>query len=231
MILTSVFAATKPGDKVLIARNCHKSVYHAAALRDLRAEYLYPEILELGIPGGIRPEQVSEAFSRHDGIRCCVVTSPTYEGVISDIEKISDICHQNGASLIVDAAHGAHLGFGDFPETPIKQGADAVIVSLHKTLPSLTQTACLLRNSDSLISAERIKKYFDYFETSSPSYVLMAGIDRCVTFLKEKGDEALHSYMKKFDGVDINEIGLMVTEEEFEAAKQRAQAGGEKDRL
>ena len=79
MILTSVFAATKPGDKVLIARNCHKSVYHAAALRDLRAEYLYPEILELGIPGGIRPEQVSEAFSRHDGIRCCVVTSPTYE--------------------------------------------------------------------------------------------------------------------------------------------------------
>ena len=197
MILTSVFAATKPGDKVLIARNCHKSVYHAAALRDLRAEYLYPEILELGIPGGIRPEQVSEAFSRHDGIRCCVVTSPTYEGVISDIEKISDICHQNGASLIVDAAHGAHLGFGDFPENPIKQGADAVIVSLHKTLPSLTQTACLLRNSDSLISAERIKKYFDYFETSSPSYVLMAGIDRCVTFLKEKGDEAFSEYGRK----------------------------------
>lgn len=194
MILTGIFAATKQGDKVLIARNSHKSVYHAAILRDLDVTYVYPEILDFGIPGEIKPEQISEKLSSGKSIKACVLTSPTYEGVISDIEKISDICHSHGIPLIVDAAHGAHLGFGDFSRSPISQGADAVIVSLHKTLPSLTQTACLLKNKDSLISAELIRKYFDYFETSSPSYVLMAGIDRCVSFLQEKGRTAFEDY-------------------------------------
>ena len=194
MILTAIFAATKQGDKVLIARNSHKSVYHAAILRDLDVTYVYPEILDFGIPGEIKPEQISEILSSENDIKACILTSPTYEGVISDIEKISDICHSHGVSLIVDAAHGAHLGFGDFSKNPISLGADAVIVSLHKTLPSLTQTASLLRNKDSLISAELIRKYFDYFETSSPSYVLMAGIDRCVSFLQEKGKAAFEDY-------------------------------------
>lgn len=194
MILTAIFAATKQGDKLLIARNSHKSVYHAAILRDLDVTYVYPEILDFGIPGEIKPEQISEILSSENDIKACILTSPTYEGVISDIEKISDICHSHGVSLIVDAAHGAHLGFGDFSKNPISLGADAVIVSLHKTLPSLTQTASLLRNKDSLISAELIRKYFDYFETSSPSYVLMAGIDRCVSFLQEKGKAAFEDY-------------------------------------
>ena len=199
MILTSIFAATKQGDKVLIARNSHKSVYHAAILRDLDVTYVSPEILDFGIPGEIKPEQISEILSTERDIKVCVITSPTYEGVISDIEKISANCHIHGIPLIVDAAHGAHLGFGDFPKNPIDQGADAVIVSLHKTLPSLTQTACLLKNKDSLISSERIRKYFDYFETSSPSYVLMAGIDRCVSFLKEKGKQEFEDYCIALD--------------------------------
>ncbi|RRF95295.1 MAG: aminotransferase class V-fold PLP-dependent enzyme [Lachnospiraceae bacterium] len=204
MILTSIFAATRPEDKIIIARNCHKSVYHAAVLRDLQVRYLFPEILELGIPGGIKPSEVNKLLKSEKYISACVVTSPTYEGVISDVRSIADICHEYGIPLIVDAAHGAHLGFGNFPVNPIKQGADAVVISLHKTLPSLTQTACLLRNKDSLISAERIRKYFDYFETSSPSYVLMAGIDNCITFLKEKGPAAFENYEKKLKSLREN---------------------------
>lgn len=195
MILTSFFAALRPGERILIARNCHKSVYHAAILRDARVDYLYPEILESGICGGIKPEQVRESLK--EDTKACVITSPTYEGVISDIREISDICHSKGIPLIVDAAHGAHLGFGDFAKNPIKLGADAVIISLHKTLPSFTQTACLLRNKDSLIDSSRIRKYFDYFETSSPSYVLIAGIDNCVTWLKKYGKENFSLYYKK----------------------------------
>ena len=114
--------------------------------------------------------------------------------MISDVAGIAEACHEHGIPLIVDAAHGAHLGFTGFGTNPIQQQADAVIVSLHKTLPSLTQTACLLRNSDSLISAERIRKYFDYFETSSPSYILMAGIDNCVTLLQQEGRARFAAY-------------------------------------
>ncbi|MDD6381515.1 MAG: aminotransferase class V-fold PLP-dependent enzyme [Lachnospiraceae bacterium] len=197
MILTAIFASAGPDQKILVARNCHKSVYHAAILRNADAVYAFPEIKEFGIPGEITKEQIQKILEKEDGIRACVITSPTYEGVISDVRGIAGVCHAHGVSLIVDAAHGAHLGFSGFPENPIQQQADAVIVSLHKTLPSLTQTACLLRNRDSLISDEQIRKYFNFFETSSPSYVLMAGIDRCVTFLREEGSERFTSYKKK----------------------------------
>lgn len=196
MILTAVFAAIGPGQKILIARNSHKSVYHASILRNADAVYVFPEIEEFGIPGEITKEQILRTFQKEADIRACVITSPTYEGVISDVEGIAEVCHDHGIPLIVDAAHGAHLGFPGFHTNPISQRADVVIVSLHKTLPSLTQTACLLRNNDSMISADRIRKYFNYFETSSPSYVLMAGIDRCVTFLREKGNERFSLYRK-----------------------------------
>lgn len=196
MILTSIFAATKPGDKILMARNCHKSVYNAAILKNLKTRYVYPEINKLGIPLDIKAGQVEKALKEDKEIRACVITSPTYEGVISDITAIADACHKKGIPLIVDAAHGAHLGFGSFPPNPISQGADAVTVSLHKTLPSLTQTACLLRNHDSLIEESRIHKYFDCIETSSPSYVLMAGIDNCVDFLNREGKDRFDRYWR-----------------------------------
>ena len=194
MILTSVFAAAGPGQRLLIARNSHKSVYHAAILRNADAVYAFPDIKEFGIPGEITRERIAGILDEEPAARACVITSPTYEGVISDVAGIAEACHEHGIPLIVDAAHGAHLGFTGFGTNPIQQQADAVIVSLHKTLPSLTQTACLLRNSDSLISAERIRKYFDYFETSSPSYILMAGIDNCVTLLQQEGRARFAAY-------------------------------------
>ena len=109
-----------------------------------------------------------------------MITSPTYEGVISDIEGNAKVAHVHGIPLIVDSAHGAHLGFGgEFPQNAVRLGADAVIESLHKTLPSFTQTALLHLNSD-LISKSRIEKYLGIYETSSPSYILMAGMEVCI---------------------------------------------------
>lgn len=208
MILTAVFASTRPGQKILMARNCHKSVYHAAILRNADTVYTFPKILDYGIPGQIEPYDVEKLLDENKDTAAVVITSPTYEGVISDVRTIADICHQHNVPLIVDAAHGAHLGFGSFLENPINQGADAVIVSLHKTLPSLTQTACLLRNRGSLISHDRIRKYFDYFETSSPSYVLMAGIDNCVTWIYKNGQQAFKDYSERLSDLrqKISEI-------------------------
>ena len=154
-LLAAISAAAKRGETVLVARNCHKAVYHALFLRELSANYLYPVITENGIMGQITAEQVEEALSQDPTIKTVILTSPTYEGIGSDIGKISTVAHRHGAALIVDEAHGAHFGFGaGFPENAVRQGADAVIMSLHKTLPSFTQTALLHLCSDRISSAE-----------------------------------------------------------------------------
>ena len=154
-LLAAICAATKKRDKVLVARNCHKAVYHALYLNELQAEYIYPVITKSGIQGQIEPEQVKKALLLNPDIAAVILTSPTYEGVVSDINAIAGIAHERGIPLIVDEAHGAHLGFGaGFPENAVRQGADAVIMSLHKTLPSFTQTALLHLCSSTLMKTD-----------------------------------------------------------------------------
>lgn len=189
-ILSAVSAAVKTGGKILIARNCHKSVYHGAYLRNLEVRYIYPKVLEqFGVALGTEPTEVEEKLKEDREIGAVLITSPTYEGVISDIEKIAEIAHRYHVPLIVDEAHGAHLGFSsDFPRNAIKSGADIVIHSLHKTLPSPTQTA-LLHVSGNLIDREKLKRFLGIYQSSSPSYPLMAGMELCLDIVEEEGKE------------------------------------------
>lgn len=109
-----------------------------------------------------------------------MITSPTYDGISSDVQEIADMVHRYDLPLIVDQAHGAHFGFHPaFPENAVAQGADAVIHSVHKTLPAPTQTALLHINGD-LIGRNEVEKYLHIYQSSSPSYVLMAGIDESI---------------------------------------------------
>lgn len=198
-LLAAICAACPKRSRVLVARNCHKAVYHALFLRELSAEYLYPRITGRDLQGQITAGQVRDALRENPDIKTVIVTSPTYEGIVSDIAGIADAAHAYGAALIVDAAHGAHLGFGaGFPESPVKQGADAVIMSLHKTLPSFTQTA-LLHLCSERISESEIEKYLGMFETSSPSYLFMAGMENCIRLLRERGAELFLRYRKRLD--------------------------------
>lgn len=198
-LLAAISAATKKGEKVLVARNSHKAVYHALFLRELSAEYLYPAITASDIQGQITPTQVEEALFYHPDIAAVIITSPTYEGIVSDVAGIAKIAHRHGIPLIVDEAHGAHFGFvAGFPENAVRQGADAVIMSLHKTLPSFTQTALLHLCTDR-ISAEQVKKYLGIYETSSPSYFLMAGMDSCVRLINEQGQRLFADYRRKLN--------------------------------
>ena len=106
-ILAAIAAAVKPGEKILMAPNSHKSAYHAVVLNQLEPVYLYPEeVPEFQIPGEIEPEQVERALLEHPEIRAVFVTSPTYEGIVSDIQGIAATAHRHGAALIVDEAHG-----------------------------------------------------------------------------------------------------------------------------
>ena len=231
-ILSAVFAATENGGKLLTARNCHKAVYHAICLNRLEAEYLYPEeITEFGINGGIRAEDVRKALEK-DAMRCAgnsgdvrgkttkiqavLITSPTYEGVVSDIRAIADAAHEYGIPLIVDEAHGAHLEFADqchsFPKSALEYGADIVVQSLHKTLPCFTQTA-ILHVKGKLVDQDRISRYLSMFQTSSPSYLFMAGMERCIRYMDGDGrngmvryEKRLEHFMERMEGLQVLEV-------------------------
>ena len=197
-LLAGICACTEPGDWILMARNCHKAVYHAVYIRGLRPVYLYPEIEEeFGICGGIRPESVGEALEKYPDIRLVVIPSPTYEGVVSEVRKIADLAHEKQIPLLVDEAHGAHFGFGfGFPDSSVHQGADLVIQSVHKTLPSPTQTA-MLHLCGELVPPERVKLFLGIFQSSSPSYILMAGIDRCLELMRRYRNEMFSDWQRR----------------------------------
>lgn len=196
-ILAALSAATQKGDRVLVARNCHKAVYHGIYLRELDPVYLYPIITAYGLQGQICLSDVRQSFEENPDIKAVILTSPTYDGIVSDIKSIADYVHEKGAVLIVDEAHGAHLGFSeDFPKNAVSLGADAVIMSIHKTLPAFTQTALLHLCSDR-ISKERIEQFLDIYETSSPSYVLMAGMDQCISMLEQEKESLFQTYYRR----------------------------------
>ncbi|MBQ6442275.1 MAG: aminotransferase class I/II-fold pyridoxal phosphate-dependent enzyme [Lachnospiraceae bacterium] len=195
-ILAGISAALSRRDTILIGENCHKSVKHACFLNELQMRTVAPVRTSFGIPGQITPEAVEQAFSQDPGIKGVVITSPTYEGIVSDIASIAEIVHRHDAVLIVDEAHGAHFGMHrDLPVSAVTQGADLVVQSLHKTLPSLTQTAVLHLATDR-IPEKRVSQYLDIFETSSPSYVLMAGMSRCIRLLTEQREPLFSDYLK-----------------------------------
>lgn len=196
-ILSAVLGCTRKGEKILMARNCHKSVYNAVLLNELEPVYLYPELLAgTELNGQIPPEKVERLLEENPDIKAVVIMSPTYDGVVSDIRSIADMVHRRGGVLILDEAHGAHFGFHPaFPENGNMQGADVVIHSLHKTLPSLTQTALLHMNGQT-VDRKRVRKYLHMLQTSSPSYVLMAGIDECVRVLAERGEDIFAPYVR-----------------------------------
>ena len=209
-ILTAVSAAVKKGGRILMARNCHKSAYHAVFLRELQPVFVYPEVLEGGVADAVAPEQVEEALSRWPDIRAVLITSPTYDGVVSDVKAIAGIAHRAGAALIVDSAHGAHFGFAPGqPESPVRLGADLVVQSLHKTLPALTQTA-LLHRSGRLVSSEAVRRFERIYQTSSPSYLMMGSMDFCVRLLAERGSRIFADFEKRLDGLYERLSGLSV---------------------
>lgn len=181
-ILAGIRGMTQPGDTVLAARNCHMSVFHALELCGLRAVFLEPEWLpDWGIYGAVTQQCLDEALQAHPQAALCVVTSPTYEGILSPLD-----C---SIPLFVDAAHGAHL--------PLPK-ADLAAVSLHKTLPALTQTA-LLHACGPRADAARLEREMRVFQTTSPSYVLLSSVEACLSLLQMHGAEWFEAWEQRLD--------------------------------
>lgn len=189
-VLASIMTVAERGSELLIARNCHKSVYHAAILQELTLHYYYPPLLEeYGICDGVAADGITRLLEEHPSCQAVVVTSPTYEGIVSDIQTIADVVHGKGKILIVDEAHGAHFGLdASMPRSAVECGADLVIHSLHKTLPAMTQTALLHVQGDR-VDRRKLREYLRMLQTSSPSYVMMASMDACIRYIEEHGAE------------------------------------------
>lgn len=221
-IFTAIRACTKPGDHILIARNCHKSVFNAAKVLQLSCQYIKPVWDDLDFPftqdieGYIDASDVEKMLQQDPDITALVITSPTYEGVISDIHAIADVAHAHGVYVIVDEAHGAHLPFLNPEYSAIHLGADVVVQSLHKTLPAMTQTALLHVCTEALVPA--VKCNLEMFQTSSPSYIMMMSIEEAVCYM-EAGDfgsynQALSNFRKSCtEDFNLKKIHLLTRDD------------------
>lgn len=216
-ILSAIMGCTSRGDKVLIARNCHKSVYHALQLKELRPVYIYPGFYtDLELNGPVCASDIERALELEQDVKAVVITSPSYDGVVSDVRAIAQMVHSRKIPLIVDEAHGAHFGLHPyFPQNSNVMGADVVIHSLHKTLPALTQAA-LIHMNGSLVPRREIRQYLQMLQTSSPSYVIMASMDVCIDLLGTRGWEYFKKYTEILDGCrqrlsTLNHLKLLET--------------------
>lgn len=196
-IIASIMSICKDGDTILIARNCHKSVFNGLIYSGAFPKYIYPSITNEGLVGGVNVKDIKEELEKDKSIKGVLITSPTYEGFTSDIEEISNLVHAYGKILIVDEAHGAHFKFSNiFPKTALQQGADIVIQSLHKTLPSLTQSA-VLHVKGNKVNIDRLKNNLSLIQTTSPSYIVMSSMDLCLNFLENEYKHEFEIYVNR----------------------------------
>ncbi len=237
-ILAGIYAALKGRNpKIIMARECHKAVYHAVEINNLETVYLYSALGENGIllndytkvkgiaaegakvaegskkaqvsrvAGGVKVAECEEknaadvasykrTLEENKDAALLVLTSPNYEGIIcKNLKEIIELAHSYKIPVLVDEAHGAHLLLDEElkESDAISCGADLVVMSLHKTLPAMTQTALLHLQGD-LIKAENVDHALDVFETSSPSYILMASVAECIEYVKNEGKSRYRKY-------------------------------------
>lgn len=201
-ILSAISTAVSPGGKILMVRGAHKSAYHAAYLRDLQIAYLWSGVHPLfGCNLPATAKEVEEALQQTLDVQAVFIVSPTYEGLTADVKSIAEAAHKRNIPLIVDEAHGAHLGFdGRWPESSVKQGADLVIQSLHKTLPAPTQTAILHVNGK-LVDRCGLRRFLGIYQTSSPSYIFMAAMEDAIATTSANREKLFGDFWEYWKGM------------------------------
>ncbi|HIU64642.1 MAG TPA: aminotransferase class I/II-fold pyridoxal phosphate-dependent enzyme [Candidatus Avacidaminococcus intestinavium] len=222
----------RPQDKILVPRNAHRSVAGALILGGLEAKFILPEYdAEWGINTQVLPEQIEHALASDPAIKAVLITSPNYYGLAADVEQIAQIAHRYDALLLVDEAHGAHLGFSELlPRPALACGADACAQSTHKTLGALTQCS-MLHIQGTRINAQRVAQTLSVLTTTSPNYLLLASLDAARAQLAQQGramaDSALRAAaflrreLSKIEGLPVLNENILKRQEVvgFDAAR------------
>lgn len=179
------------GQKVLCARNLHRSAVNAMALLGLEPVWLWPRPQAgFALPGRPDPCDVERELAQDADIAAVYLTSPDYYGELADVASIAVVCERYGVPLLVDNAHGAHLRFcGDGGLHPARLGASLICDSAHKTLPVLTGGAWLHLNAPQF-TRDDAKRAMALFGTTSPSYPIMLSLDLARAWLARSGRKA-----------------------------------------
>lgn len=205
MVLSSV----KRGDKIILPRNVHKSVMGALVLCGAVPVYIDPQCDErLGIPFGMKVEDVERTARENPDAKAVFVNNPTYYGICSDLRSIVDIAHRHNMLCLVDEAHGTHFYFGDnMPVSAMAAGADMAAASMHKSGGSLTQSSFLLCGKS--INECYVRQIINLTQTTSGSYLLLSSLDISRRNLALRGKEVYGKVqqMAQYTRDEINRIG------------------------
>lgn len=188
----AVMAVAGPGEKVIVSRTLHKSVLVGLVYAGVVPVWIRPEINPAtGLPEYIPSTRLREILQLHPDAKAVLIGEPSYVGTMSNIPRLSSVCHDFGIPLVVDAAWAAHFGFHpDLPNNPLSEGADLVVTSAHKTLPSYSQASFVLANSE-YVDLSRLNKTFDSTQTTSMSGRILASIDAARALLQRHGPELI----------------------------------------
>ncbi|WP_033543424.1 aminotransferase class I/II-fold pyridoxal phosphate-dependent enzyme [Planococcus sp. CAU13] len=197
--LAMIHAVCKEGDQVIVQRNSHKSIFHALELAKVQPIYISPQwdddsltVISLSL------QAIQAAVGNYPNAKALVLTYPSYYGMVS--EELADIiqfCHRKGLAVLVDEAHGAHFQAGTpFPVSSLALGADAVVQSAHKTLPAMTMGS-FLHLQGTRVSEKKVEKYLRMFQSSSPSYLLLASLDDARSFIRSYSQSDLRNFLQK----------------------------------
>lgn len=222
--LAMIFSCFEEGEKIIVERNCHRSIYNGIIMRKLNPVYINNSILdEYEIPFCVDEENFKKTLENNKDAKGVVITYPNYYGICMDLEKVIEIADKYNMKVLVDSAHGAHFGFAQgIPHSAVQLGADMVVTSAHKTLPSLTQTAFLHINNS--IDIDKVDFYVSAFMSTSPSYMLMQSMDYSRMYLQKYAEntykkllELCRKYREKINSIkgfhilgreDINNINF-----------------------
>lgn len=200
-IQAAIMSVCNPKDKIIVNRDCHQSVINTLILGDIEPAYIYPQIdNKTNILMGIKIEDAIDTIDKNLDAKAILLTYPTYYGKVYDLKTICNYAHSKGMMVIVDEAHGAHLGLSDkLPMTALEQGADIVVQSTHKTLPSFTQSS-MIHIQGERVNQERLTSILRMIESSSPSYMLMSSLELAVDIYETKGKDLMDELL---DNIDI----------------------------
>lgn len=212
--LAMIMSTCMRGGKVLVQRNCHKSILSGVELAGAEPIFISCEVDErMGVAVSIKPALLKEALETIDGIEAVVLTNPNYYGVAMELDELVALIHAYDIPVLVDEAHGAHFVLGEpFPKTALASGADIVVQSAHKTLPAMTM-ASFLHVQGERVKRDRVAYYLKMLQSSSPSYPLMASLDLARFYLASLNEQdvkrvyddilAIHRELEKIEGVEV----------------------------
>ena len=199
-IQAAIMALCPPKSKIIANRDCHQSVINACILGDVDPVYINSEVdKNTNILKGINIDDAIKVIDSNLDAKAIILTYPTYYGMTYDLKRVCDYAHSKDIAVIVDEAHGAHLGLSEeLPKTALEEGADIVIQSTHKTLPSFTQSSMIHIQGDR-VNKEQLVSILKIIESSSPSYMLMASLEIAVDIYNKYGTKLMDELLNNID--------------------------------